>query len=310
MPGDVAASPRRHPDPELPAAPQQRPFTPKPALNAATHAHPLSQNFGLLITEIAARLEPLPDILRRHGISKSQFRALRAHPSFEKTLEEQVKAFASLANLPARIKMKSQLLVEMLLDQMYDIAYQPLNPASARVSAFSMITRLTGLERPEDASPPRKVSLTINLGDGRQKSAETVTIEAIRDRDTVAGTTEFSFAGEDGGNNGEPVQQLGYMDASDVGYELDDRVGVDTPSDDPATVAAPTLGWYDFKAQSGPQPSNHPGPDQTFEKRPLRRRAAEGTAAESGGDPAPEPTAPAPTLRKRISALRMAQNNE
>lgn len=282
------------------------------ALDAATAAHPFANRYGLLIAEIAAQLEPLTVILDRHGVTKSEFRALRAHPTFEKALDEQVKAFASLANLPTRIKMKSQLLVEMLLDQMYDIAFHPSYAPSARVSAFSQITKLTGLERPEDAAPPRKVSLTINLGEGRVKTAETVTVEAIRDRDNVAGKSEFSFTEEgvvddadqsynNGGHMGDG-RRLGGLSDIDDGIDVGNDEAFQEDVEGSGTGVAEGaggLGWYDFRATQGPQPTRHISPEAAFRAR-----------SDAADQPKPVPPRPRPsqaTIRQRVSALLEAQ---
>jgi len=279
-----------------------------PALNAPSAAHPLSQTFGVLITEIAAQLEPLTTILKRHGISKSQWLALRKHPSFEKALDEQVKAFSSLGNMPARIKLKAQLLTEMLLDQMYDIAHHPAYAPSARVSAFSMITKLTGLERPEDAAPPRKVSLTINLADGRSKSAETVTVEAIRDRDAIAGRSEFTFT-EAGGDDGDGISKLGYMGGrgrdGDGAGAVDDSESALAEADE--TAAPASLGWYDFKAVQGTQPRNHVSPEGAFRHSRDEPSVDETAPPSRAAVPTRQPAAAPPSIGARVSALRAAQ---
>jgi hypothetical protein len=86
-----------------------------------------------------------------------------ADSTFRAALREQHRTFASIANLPERIRLKSQLLTEMLLDEMYNIVMTPSNAPSAKVQAFSQIKTLTGLERPESPLPQQKFSLTINV---------------------------------------------------------------------------------------------------------------------------------------------------
>jgi len=123
----------------------------------------LDNRFGILVVEIAANLEPLADILQRHRISKSQFANLSKDPIFLKAVVEQRRHFNSYTATSERVRIKSQIITEMLLDQMYDIAKFPNNPAAARVAAFAQIKSLTGMERPEQAEPPQRFALTINL---------------------------------------------------------------------------------------------------------------------------------------------------
>lgn len=158
----------KRPEPEAATPPPLR-ITP---LSPNTAASPLSSQFGALIIELVAQLEPLAVILKRYGISKSSFAALRATEAFQSALKEQQRTFSSLANTPDRVRMKAQVMTEALLDDMFTVAAHPLSPPSARVSAFSQIKNLTGLEKPEAPVPQQKFSLTINLSGNKTVHVE------------------------------------------------------------------------------------------------------------------------------------------
>jgi hypothetical protein len=168
------------------------PLNPNPNPHSTNHSSksfsavptsPLNSKFGLFIADIAMQLEPLATILIRHGITKTQWLMLQRTPAFIQALTEQMRAFQSIGNIPDRIRIKAQLLTEEMLQHMHDIAVHPNQPATARVSAFSAVRNLTGLEKPEQALPQRQFNLTINLPDGSKKTATAVTLEAVRIRD-------------------------------------------------------------------------------------------------------------------------------
>ena len=123
----------------------------------------IGNQFGLLVLEVAARVEPLSNILARHNLTKKAFLHICNNPQFAKAVAEQRQSFASFRSIGERVRVKAQILTERLLDDMYTIATHPTTPPQARVAAFDKIKSLTGLERPEQAEPPQKFSLTINL---------------------------------------------------------------------------------------------------------------------------------------------------
>jgi hypothetical protein len=228
------------------------------ALNAPSTAAPTSQSFGILVLEIAADLEPLADILNRHGITKTQWLRLRHTPVFVAALKEQVKAFQSLSNISARVKLKAQLITERLLDHMYDIASHPSVPPSARVSAFASVKSLTGMEKPDEATPFRRFSLTINLANGQHRTENAVTLNAIAERDA---------ADEDPSSNSLLDDQTAIVDIEEDPFE-DQSENVfpavsepddlfTTPTSAPASVGDRT--WNSFRTSPGP-PLKHPAP--------------------------------------------------
>lgn len=123
----------------------------------------LSPAIGMLVADVCAELEPLPVILKRYSVSKSQFRALLAQPVFRQAIKAQRSVFQSVANIPDRIRLKAQLAVEDLIQDMYSLAAGVNVQAAARVAAFNAIKNMTGLERPEAPVPKQKFALTINV---------------------------------------------------------------------------------------------------------------------------------------------------
>ncbi len=294
----VAAKPRHSPIPQVPspnAGDRQRRTVQRSRDAAITSdtINPLSPRFGMLVTEIAARVDPLGVVLNRHGLTQRDWAKLREMPAFQNALAAQHKAFEAIADLPSRIKMKAQLLTEALLDEMFELATNIGQPASARVSAFAQIKNLTGLEKPEDAAPQRAFNLTINLGNGKVKTAQAVTLEAIKERDSIAGDVRYVLS--DGGGEIEDgeVATDGYIpDMRDNGSVLYTEGDEDTPGDQGEggeALQSPRRTWSSFSSvSSGPAPSRHAAP-KGFERAGPFSGASGGGEAADGGDAAVQP---------------------
>lgn len=323
MPGAQTLSPQPPPNIE---APIRRSMPPSLAADALTTnpISPLNHRFGALVTEIAARTEPLATVLIKHGVTKKQWLQLKELPAFKAALERQHKAFGSIDDLPTRIKLKAQLLTEALLDEMFDIARHIAYPASARVSAFAQIKNLTGLEKPEDAAPQRAFNLTINLAGGKSKTAQAVTLEAVAERDAIATDERYLLAGSsEEADNGERDSGLAGDNLDTDVFSAGDQVLNGLVSDlsreaadeeDPKPVFDRT--WNSFKrVSSGPALSNHPGP-AVFEPDKPFAGAAGGNSdtvkekSDTVGIILHQPVSetgsaarPTPSLRERLSAL-------
>lgn len=142
------------------------------AADARTVANLFSPAIGKMIYELAARLEPTGEILKRYGVTAKKFKELLANSAFRTAVATAASEFHSVANLGERIKLKSQLMTELGLEEMWSIMGDTGHAPSARVAAFSAVKSLTGLERPEAAAPPAKFTFTINLPPAAVPSGE------------------------------------------------------------------------------------------------------------------------------------------
>jgi hypothetical protein len=140
----------------------------------------LLPSIGQLTIELAAAMEPVPDILTRYNVSMETYRRMMTTPAIRETIRDARARFTSLGNTAARIKVKAQLLLEMSLPEIWDIVSDPSIGAAARVAAFGSIKSLTGLEKPEVEPVAAKFSLTINVAPGSEPdvhvSPETITV--------------------------------------------------------------------------------------------------------------------------------------
>lgn len=124
---------------------------------------PLAPTMGALVYELACGLRPGRLVLQKYGIGVPEFKKLLALPAFVGMLRQAKRDFASLANTPDRVRIKSQIMTELGLEQMWGIMRDGRRPSAARVSAFNAIKGLTGMDKPEEATPMQRFSLKIVL---------------------------------------------------------------------------------------------------------------------------------------------------
>lgn len=100
--------------------------------------------------EIVAQVAPLPDILRRHGITVSEMQAKLREPMFRSMLAEAKRLWnADTLTTKERIRLKAQLLTEEGLDELADIVRNRDMGAVARIDAFEKIAKVGSLATPD-----------------------------------------------------------------------------------------------------------------------------------------------------------------
>ena len=144
--------------------------------------NPLSNNIGAFVMELAAKLQPVEDILKKYKVTAGQLGLLLRNNAFRELVKEAERDFASITNTAERIRIKAMLLTELGLDEMYLILTDNKVMPNARVSAFAQIKNLTGLEKPELDRGRAQFKLVINvpqpLSSGGQ---QTITVEGAVD---------------------------------------------------------------------------------------------------------------------------------
>lgn len=229
---------------------------------------PLSNDIGAFVMEVAAGLQPINDILQKYKVTNQQLAILMKNDGFKQMIREAQTQFNSLSNTGDRIRIKSQLLVEMMLDDLYMIMADQRVMASARVQAFTAVRSLTGLEKPEQAQPRQQFRLIINLPTGSSserlsslsgcalhESVRTVAIEgkeyksyAHQYQPLPSNQVGDSYnAGSDGnGNNDDEIEVLASYDFDGDGGE-DIRISSECGYD-------PVLQSYDNTGRSAERP--------------------------------------------------------
>ena len=117
------------------------------------------------IKEVAYDLRPVDDLLKVHGISDEQWELINKNHAFQQKLYQIRSEFENTESTADRIKFKSQLAFELLIEHMFDLATDKTNPGPARVSAATLLARVANVEKQDVAntSPQQKTLIQINF---------------------------------------------------------------------------------------------------------------------------------------------------
>jgi hypothetical protein len=154
------------------------------------HLNTLDTPHAALAAELATKLLPLPEIIKRYDLTPAQLKDLLRDQQFRHMVNEFRREWHSPLSARERVRLKSSLAVEDGLIELYrifkDLDYTP----SARLDAFKQLVGLADMQPKKDAveSGP-SFSLTLNLGG----ESRTVTIDAtpgpaLIDADADAGS--------------------------------------------------------------------------------------------------------------------------
>ncbi len=103
-----------------------------------------SEMSAALALDLAADLWPEGVVFGNHGIDPVYGAALLQKDWFRQMVDEAKREWSSITNAKQRIKLKSQIVVEMSLNELYNIVTDANVPAAARVSAFKELKDISG----------------------------------------------------------------------------------------------------------------------------------------------------------------------
>lgn len=98
-----------------------------------------------LAQDIAKNIEDIPDILKKHGLSDDDYGTLEQSSVFKKMLLSAIQEWESATNTTERIKLKSALLVERALPDMFPVLTDAGETLSGRVELLKTLAKLGGL---------------------------------------------------------------------------------------------------------------------------------------------------------------------
>lgn len=144
-----------------------------PALNQVA-----SENLrASLASELAIGMLPIPDILKRFGMTTVQLKQLLRDQTFKNMVKQFKAEWHEASNSKERIRLKAAIMVEENLVELHRIFNDiEMNP-STRLEAFKQMTTLADVQPrhtgPDNSGP--KFNLTLNLGD----TSKSLTIDAV-----------------------------------------------------------------------------------------------------------------------------------
>ena len=147
---------------------------------------PLAQ----LALELATGLYPPTDVLRNHGVTKVEAKALLGDPQFRSMVNEYRKLWNSPLNATERVRLKSAVAVEDGLIELYALYQDVKAHPQSRLEAFKQLVTLSDLApKPNAVATGERFHLTINLpAVGGGQEAKTITIDAETPAALLAGS--------------------------------------------------------------------------------------------------------------------------
>lgn len=132
-----------------------------------------------LAAELATRLYPVVDTLKRYGLTKQQLQLLMRDAQFRHQVAEYRREWESPLSARERVKMKSALAVEDGLIGLYNLYHDATAHPQARLDAFKQLVSLADMQpKPNAQAEGTKFQLNITLA-GDTGKPETVVVESL-----------------------------------------------------------------------------------------------------------------------------------
>lgn len=149
---------------------------------------PTPHNLAKLAKEIAMDIKPFDDILRLHELDNVTWNRIAENPQFQAMLRDMIVDWNSAKNGKERIRVKSAIGVELVLDTIITDCMDERLPLNQRVEAIKMLSRLGELEQPQQGQGggADRVVFQIHIG-----STPAVTIDATPVRQEVEDLSEL-----------------------------------------------------------------------------------------------------------------------
>ena len=126
-------------------------------------ALPLDALKATIAMELAAGLSDADGVKSRYGISEAQWSILKRTPIFRQMLKEALERLAGDTNAGARIKLKSDVLLEDNLPVLDEIANDKQAQSSARIEAIKTMAQLAGRSQKEATQGGGQGAFSLNI---------------------------------------------------------------------------------------------------------------------------------------------------
>jgi hypothetical protein len=126
-------------------------------------ALPLDALKATIAMELAAGLSDAAGVKSRYGISEAQWAVLKRTPMFRSMLKEALERLAGDTNAGARIKLKSDVLLEDNLTVLDEIANDRDAQSQARIEAIKTMAQLAGRSQKEATQGGGAGAFSLNI---------------------------------------------------------------------------------------------------------------------------------------------------
>ena len=127
----------------------------------------VSDTDSRLAVELAVQLRPVADILNAYGVTRDGLVRKFKDPMFRDMVKQAKSLWSSDLSVKERIRLKSQVLVEDSLLEVFSFVHNKENAIPARLDAFKQLARVAEVDSPErnKNDTGSRFTVSINLGD-------------------------------------------------------------------------------------------------------------------------------------------------
>lgn len=130
-----------------------------------TTKYSLQLKLVALAREIAMDMKQLPEILKELSITPEQFLVIKSSTHFKSVLEQEIATWNSALNTQERVKLKSQAMIEMSLEEFYSRMHDSKEPLSAKVELLKTLAKIGGVDTTkQEQTAGERFLVNINLG--------------------------------------------------------------------------------------------------------------------------------------------------
>lgn len=131
----------------------------------------VSDRDSRLAVELAVQLRPTSEILQTYGISRQDLIRKFKDPMFKDMVKQAKSLWKSDLSVKERIRLKSQVLVEDSLLEIFSMIHNPENALPAKLDAFKQLARVAEVEQPDrkQGDTGTRFTVAINLGSPEER---------------------------------------------------------------------------------------------------------------------------------------------
>jgi hypothetical protein len=142
------------------------------------------QRLRALARELAMGIKDVETILKDHGLRRKELDGLLRSPYFKMMYDDALAAWNSNLNARQRVDVKTMIMVEEALPEMYALLMDRTQPLAGKVELFKTLQRGAGIGQVTGSvSDANKISITINMGSDHQLMVEKPMIDVTPNAD-------------------------------------------------------------------------------------------------------------------------------
>lgn len=127
----------------------------------------LSDTDSRLAIEIAVKIRPIPELLNTYNLTRADLVRKLKDPMFRGMVKQAKTVWGSDLSIKERIRLKSQVLVEDSLLEIFKVIHNSENAIPAKLDAFKQLARVAEVDSAEKSKGGEgsRFTVSINLGD-------------------------------------------------------------------------------------------------------------------------------------------------